>query len=202
MKSWFLCFFLMKRSQFSFVFFTGVNLWEGLRWGLICILLCESKREFCNVTTTLRNCFRKRLLATSTVEYGDEVNDSVSFDEFNLDERLLKVTDSFDLWLETLQIFKSLYYFYQNCLVIQLFWSLNFLFFWFQAIGEIGWERPTQIQRNLIPLILENKNVTARGRTGSGKTGAFMLPIIQKVVQLTSVGFFFRFFKLEIAVFI
>uniref|UniRef100_A0A0N5ADR8 RNA helicase n=1 Tax=Syphacia muris TaxID=451379 RepID=A0A0N5ADR8_9BILA len=56
-----------------------------------------------------------------------------------------------------------------------------------KAIGEIGWEKPTQVQQNLIPLILEGKNVTARGRTGSGKTGAFMLPIIQKVVQLTSV---------------
>ncbi|VDN56835.1 unnamed protein product [Dracunculus medinensis] len=57
-----------------------------------------------------------------------------------------------------------------------------------KAIGELGWERPTFIQQNMIPLILENKNVTARARTGSGKTAAFMLPIIEKVIQLRNMS--------------
>uniref|UniRef100_A0A0M3HM33 RNA helicase n=1 Tax=Ascaris lumbricoides TaxID=6252 RepID=A0A0M3HM33_ASCLU len=38
----------------------------------------------------------------------------------------------------------------------------------------------------MIPLALEGKNITARARTGSGKTAAFMLPIIQKLLHLTS----------------
>ncbi|VDD89651.1 unnamed protein product, partial [Enterobius vermicularis] len=62
-----------------------------------------------------------------------------------------------------------------------------------KAVAEIGWEKPTQIQQNLIPLILEGQNVSARGRTGSGKTGAFMLPVIQKIIQLTSVSPFALF---------
>jgi ATP-dependent RNA helicase DDX56/DBP9 len=55
-----------------------------------------------------------------------------------------------------------------------------------KAIGELGWEKPTQVQESLIPLALEGKNILARARTGSGKTAAFLLPIIQNVVQVSS----------------
>jgi ATP-dependent RNA helicase DDX56/DBP9 len=55
-----------------------------------------------------------------------------------------------------------------------------------KAIGELGWEKPTQVQQSLIPLALEGKNILARARTGSGKTAAFLLPIIQNVVQISS----------------
>uniref|UniRef100_A0A914PRQ7 RNA helicase n=1 Tax=Panagrolaimus davidi TaxID=227884 RepID=A0A914PRQ7_9BILA len=58
-----------------------------------------------------------------------------------------------------------------------------------KAIGELGWEKPTQVQQSLIPLALEGKNILARARTGSGKTAAFLLPIIQNVVQISSVSF-------------
>uniref|UniRef100_A0A158Q7R8 RNA helicase n=1 Tax=Elaeophora elaphi TaxID=1147741 RepID=A0A158Q7R8_9BILA len=53
-----------------------------------------------------------------------------------------------------------------------------------KVIGELGWERPTLIQSRMIPAAFENKNILARARTGSGKTAAFMLPIVQRVLQL------------------
>ncbi|VIO89654.1 DEAD/DEAH box helicase family protein [Brugia malayi] len=53
-----------------------------------------------------------------------------------------------------------------------------------KVIGEFGWERPTLIQSRMIPTAFENKNILARARTGSGKTAAFMLPLVQKVLQL------------------
>ncbi|VDK57384.1 unnamed protein product [Anisakis simplex] len=53
-----------------------------------------------------------------------------------------------------------------------------------KAIGELGWEKPTQVQQNMIELALEDKNILARARTGSGKTGAFMIPVVQKILHL------------------
>lgn len=56
-----------------------------------------------------------------------------------------------------------------------------------QTIAEFGWERPTPVQTAMIPLALGEKNILARARTGSGKTAAFLLPLIQKVLQWTTV---------------
>ena len=39
------------------------------------------------------------------------------------------------------------------------------------------------IQEKAIPLALQGKDVLARARTGSGKTGAFSIPIIQKILS-------------------
>ncbi|CAB3404781.1 unnamed protein product [Caenorhabditis bovis] len=52
-----------------------------------------------------------------------------------------------------------------------------------KSIGELGWEKPTQVQESIISLALENKNIMGRARTGSGKTGAFLLPIVQKLIS-------------------
>ena len=51
-----------------------------------------------------------------------------------------------------------------------------------KAIAKLGWCQPTVIQERAIPLILNGKDVLARGRTGSGKTGAFAVPAIQRVL--------------------
>jgi len=40
---------------------------------------------------------------------------------------------------------------------------------------------PTPIQRKAIPVILEGYNVIAMARTGSGKTAAFVIPVIEKL---------------------
>ncbi|KAF1768010.1 hypothetical protein GCK72_007971 [Caenorhabditis remanei] len=51
-----------------------------------------------------------------------------------------------------------------------------------KSIGELGWENATQVQESLISLALENKNIMGRARTGSGKTGAFLIPLVQKLI--------------------
>ncbi|CAL4173292.1 unnamed protein product, partial [Meganyctiphanes norvegica] len=51
------------------------------------------------------------------------------------------------------------------------------------AIARLGWEEPTLIQEKAIPYMLEGKDVLARARTGSGKTGAFVIPAIHKILE-------------------
>ncbi|XP_052098234.1 probable ATP-dependent RNA helicase DDX56 [Mytilus californianus] len=52
-----------------------------------------------------------------------------------------------------------------------------------KAIANLGWETPTPIQEKAIPLALEGKDILARARTGSGKTAAFSIPVVQKILQ-------------------
>lgn len=51
----------------------------------------------------------------------------------------------------------------------------------FKAITKKGFSVPTPIQRKTIPLILEGGDVVGMARTGSGKTAAFVIPMIQKL---------------------
>ncbi|KAJ1361472.1 hypothetical protein KIN20_020730 [Parelaphostrongylus tenuis] len=49
------------------------------------------------------------------------------------------------------------------------------------AVSELGWELPTPIQCDAIPAILGGGDVLIAAETGSGKTGAFSLPVVQIV---------------------
>uniref|UniRef100_A0A4W3HYF1 Probable ATP-dependent RNA helicase DDX56 n=1 Tax=Callorhinchus milii TaxID=7868 RepID=A0A4W3HYF1_CALMI len=52
-----------------------------------------------------------------------------------------------------------------------------------QAIADLGWAQPTLIQEKAIPLALEGKDLLARARTGSGKTAAYAVPIIEHILN-------------------
>ena len=47
------------------------------------------------------------------------------------------------------------------------------------AAKETGYEHPTQVQEQVIPLVLEKRDIIALAQTGSGKSAAFVLPILQ-----------------------
>ena len=47
------------------------------------------------------------------------------------------------------------------------------------AITAMGWECLTEVQRDTIPLARSGRDVIGQARTGSGKTAAFGLPIIE-----------------------
>ena len=49
------------------------------------------------------------------------------------------------------------------------------------AIEKMGYKKPTDIQLKTIPAVLEGKDVLARADTGSGKTAAFALPLLDKL---------------------
>ena len=50
-----------------------------------------------------------------------------------------------------------------------------------KAIRGKGYNLPTPIQRRSIPAIMQGFNIIAMARTGSGKTGAFIIPIVEKL---------------------
>lgn len=52
-----------------------------------------------------------------------------------------------------------------------------------KAVQEMDWILPTDIQSEAVPLILGGGDVLMAAETGSGKTGAFCLPVIQIVYE-------------------
>ncbi|KAF6230653.1 hypothetical protein HO173_011190 [Letharia columbiana] len=55
-----------------------------------------------------------------------------------------------------------------------------------QAVAQQNFSAPTLVQSRAIPLALEGKDILARSKTGSGKTAAYILPILQSILQKTS----------------
>ena len=49
-----------------------------------------------------------------------------------------------------------------------------------QSISKIGFEEPTPIQIAAIPLIMVESDIVGQAQTGTGKTAAFGIPIIEK----------------------
>lgn len=52
-----------------------------------------------------------------------------------------------------------------------------------EAISYMGFENATPIQERAIPIILDNHDILACAQTGTGKTGAFVLPILHKLAD-------------------
>ena len=48
-----------------------------------------------------------------------------------------------------------------------------------RAIADQGYSKPTPVQRQAIPVILEGKDILAGAQTGTGKTAGFALPLLQ-----------------------
>ena len=50
-----------------------------------------------------------------------------------------------------------------------------------KAIKELGYETPSAIQAETIPLLLEGKDIIGQAQTGTGKTAAFALPLLEQI---------------------
>ena len=55
-----------------------------------------------------------------------------------------------------------------------------------QAVADLGYEKPTPVQEQAIPLVLAGRDLMAGAQTGTGKTAAFALPILQRFAPQAS----------------
>ncbi len=52
------------------------------------------------------------------------------------------------------------------------------------SVTALGYEEPTPVQRETIPLLLEGRDLLGQAATGTGKTAAFALPMLQRISAL------------------
>jgi len=56
-----------------------------------------------------------------------------------------------------------------------------------KALDKVGYETPSPIQAEIIPFVLEGRDVIGQAQTGTGKTAAFALPLLTKInLKLTT----------------
>ncbi|KAL0219485.1 hypothetical protein P9112_005138 [Eukaryota sp. TZLM1-RC] len=58
----------------------------------------------------------------------------------------------------------------------------------YKGITKKGYNQPTPIQRKVIPLALQGKDIVAMARTGSGKSAAFLIPLLNSLHTHSSAG--------------
>lgn len=52
-----------------------------------------------------------------------------------------------------------------------------------EAAESLGWSTPTEVQKQAIPLALKGQDIVGLAHTGSGKTGAFALPVLHRLLD-------------------
>jgi len=57
-----------------------------------------------------------------------------------------------------------------------------------QGIAKQNFSTPTLVQSKAIPLALEGRDILARAKTGSGKTAAYLLPILHLILKRKQVS--------------
>ena len=50
-----------------------------------------------------------------------------------------------------------------------------------EALKSMNFNQMTEVQEKAIPILMSHKDLIVRSKTGSGKTGAFLVPILQNI---------------------
>ena len=58
-----------------------------------------------------------------------------------------------------------------------------------RTVAEEGYIKPTPVQAAAIPLVLQGRDVLAAAQTGTGKTAAFALPILDRLREHANTSF-------------
>src|SRR5947209_1770346 len=58
-----------------------------------------------------------------------------------------------------------------------------------RAVADEGYVTPTPVQEEAIPLVLAGRDLLAAAQTGTGKTAAFVLPILERLKTHANISF-------------
>merc|ERR1712079_296732 len=50
-----------------------------------------------------------------------------------------------------------------------------------KGVFEYGWERPSPIQEESIPIVQSGRDLLARAKNGTGKSGAYLMPVLDRI---------------------
>lgn len=64
--------------------------------------------------------------------------------------------------------------------MLEKFQNLNISTTILQALNTMGFEEPTPIQAEAIPVALQGQDMIGQAQTGTGKTAAFGIPVLEK----------------------
>ena len=64
-----------------------------------------------------------------------------------------------------------------------MFENYNFKNFIYEALAELKFKEPTEVQDEVIPKVLNDENVIVKSKTGTGKTHAFLIPILNSAIR-------------------
>ena len=94
--------------------------------------------------------------------YGQEISAGINFDKFDNIE--VKITED-------------------NIKPVTTFEEANLRAFLLENVKKCGYIKPTPVQKYAIPIIASGRDVMGCAQTGSGKTAAFILPILNKIMS-------------------
>ena len=70
-----------------------------------------------------------------------------------------------------------------------MFNNYKFKEFIIEGIKDLGFTSPTDVQKEVIPKVMKNENVIAKSQTGTGKTHAFLLPILNNIENIEEIQY-------------
>jgi ATP-dependent RNA helicase CshB len=63
-----------------------------------------------------------------------------------------------------------------------MFKQYHFTPYIYQALADLGFKKPTPIQERVMPFVQKGENVIGKSQTGTGKTHAFLLPLLSRLI--------------------
>lgn len=99
--------------------------------------------------------------------YGSGLNTGINFDQYEKIDIIVTKQDGDDMRIPQ---------------QLNSFASSGLRPFLIDVVAKCGYKKPTPVQRAAIPIIMEGRDLMACAQTGSGKTAAFLLPIINTLL--------------------